>query len=416
MKKLKNSLIVISSLCMAAISIAAPMSANAAEISDSSVSESISDAAYEYTVDGDTFSFYDNVHSISIVDGTLKDGKDISFYGLNEQGDLAVVYFNVLADEGKGVVVTNDSMVYVTYAGGNISEVERDIGATSLFGFDMSLADPSMAGMMKVFNASLGSFLGAYGTEAADYSSISSGASLTGKVEYVKGSHTDLILKDDNFITNLNWSGDEAFMANEWGIYSGYNVVNGVDYNTFCFFGDSNDVYYYGYAKTDSGYQVLNMKGTVRKIDDRTKYISLNPVDMSRTSDDASQYATKMSSCLMAAQGAKSMNLDSLTLYMSYKCERGWLVPQLYAGTSTASGFLKYDNGTFTGEITDADGNTETLSVKANCRDFVVTSKSAGVFTVARQSYSYGSLTQARPVLRNYDCWYYWSPWFWYWF
>lgn len=416
MKNFRNSLIAISTICMAAVSAVAPMSASAAQITDSAVSESISDVAYEYTVDGDSFSFYDNVHSISIVDGTLKDGKDISFYGLNDQGDLAVVYFNVQADEGKGVVVTNDSMVYVTYAGGDISEVERNIGANELFNFDMGLADPSMAGMMKVFNASLGSFLGAYGTEAADYSSISSGASLTGKVEYVRGSHTDLILKDDNFITNLSWSGDEAFMANEWGIYSGYNVVNGVDYNTFCFFGDSNDVYYYGYAKTDSGYKVLNMKGTVCQIDDRTKYISLNPVDMSRTSDNASQYATKMSSCLMAAQGAKSMNLDSLTLYVSYKVEKCRIVPQLYAGTSTASGFLKYDNGVFTGDITDADGNSETLSVKMDCRNFVVTSKSAGVFTVAKQACSYGSLTQARPVLRTYDCCYYWNPWFWYWF
>ena len=91
MKNFKNSLIAISAICMAAVSAVAPMSASAAQTTDSAVSESISDVAYEYTVDGDSFSFYDNVHSISIVDGTLKDGKDISFYGLNEQGDLAVV-------------------------------------------------------------------------------------------------------------------------------------------------------------------------------------------------------------------------------------------------------------------------------------------------------------------------------------
>lgn len=416
MKKFKKSLAILSTICIAAASAIAPMSANAALVpEDAAVTQSVADTAYNYTVDGDTFSFYDNVHKISIVDGTLKDGKDISFYGLNDEGNLAVVYFNVEANEGKGVVVENDSMVYVTYADGEISEIGRDIGTTSLFGFDMSIADPSMAGMMKVFNASLGSFLGAYGAGTGDYSAICSTGKNSGMIEYVRGQRTELLLKDDNYITNLDWSNNEAFMANEWGIYSGYHVIDGVDYNTFCFFGDSDDVYYYGYAKTETGYKVLNMKGTVRKLNDRTKYISLKNVDMSRACDNSSQYAAKMSSCLMAAQGKKSMNLDTLKLYVTYQYEKGWLVPKVYAKTSTASGYLAYTDGSFAGEIKDADGNTEALTVKLDCRNYIVTSATAGVFTVARQTCYYGSLNESRPYLTSYDFGYY-DPWFWFWF
>ncbi len=416
MKKFRRSIAVISTICMAATSLIAPLSASAEElVPEADLTEAVSVSDYDYSVDGELFDFRDNVHNITIAGGTLKDGKDISFYGLSDNGDLAVVYFNVIANEGKGVVASNDSMVYVTYADGEITEVSRDIGATGLFGFDMGLADPSMAGMMKVFNASLGSFLGAYGAETMDYSSISSSAPLSGKIEYTKGSWSELFLIDDNYITNPDGSANEAFMANEWGIYSGYQVVDGIDYNTFCFFGDSNDVYYYGYAKTETGYKVLNMKGVVYKLDDRTKYILLKPVDMSRTSDDASQYATKMSSCLMAAQGRKSMNLDTLTMYTTYKYEKGWFTPVIVAKTSTASGILTYSGGTFTGDITDADGNTETLSVKSNCTNYVVTSASAGVFTAAKLICGIASLSESRPYISNYNfCCY--DPWFWCWF
>ena len=79
MKKFKKSLAILSTICIAAASAIAPMSANAALVpEDAAVTQSVADTAYNYTVDGDTFSFYDNVHKISIVDGTLKDGKDIS--------------------------------------------------------------------------------------------------------------------------------------------------------------------------------------------------------------------------------------------------------------------------------------------------------------------------------------------------
>lgn len=371
------------------------------ETADEENSEVIEEEAintgYAYSADGDTFDFYDYTHKITIAGGTLKDGKDISFYGLNDEGNLAVVYFNVEADEGKGVVATNNEMTYVTYSHGEITEYTREIGTTSLFGFDMGLADSSMAGMMKVFNASLGSFLQAYSAEIGAYSAMSSGASASANIEYVKAFNQHLLLIDDNYITNFSCSPDETFMANEWGIYSGYQVVDGIDYNTFCFFGDNNDVYYYGYAKTDDGIRVLNMKGVVYEIDSRTKYILLNPVDMSRNSDNSSQYITKMASCLMAAQGQSSLNLDTLTIMPYVSFRKGRINYSLYAYTSTAEGCLEYADGKFSGEITDENGKSETLSVQAGCRNYVVTSQTAGVFTVAKNTCGYGSLSNSRP-------------------
>ncbi|MBR1554978.1 MAG: hypothetical protein IJ644_06240, partial [Oscillospiraceae bacterium] len=288
MKKMRNLLIAMMTISMLAGTSAVSMISSAADTEAADVT-AVAAENYAYTVDGDTYSFYDYQHQISIENGALKDGKDISFYGLNDEGNLATVYFNVQADEGMAVVVSNDAMVYITYAGGEMTETERAIGTVDLFGFDMSLADSTMTGMMKVFSASLGSFVQAYGGTLADYSAISGGGALSGAVEYVKAKAQNLILMDDNYITNQAGSANIAFMANEWGIYSGYQVVDGVDYSTFCFFGTQGDVYYYGYAKTESGYKVITMKGTVSEVDDRTKSVSLKPVDMSRTSDNASQ-------------------------------------------------------------------------------------------------------------------------------
>ena len=406
MKKMRNLLTALMAVAMLAGT--SSVSAFAAE------PEEIAAANYAYTVDGETFSFYDYQHQISITDGTLKNNKDISFYGLNDAGNLAVVYFNVEANEGKSVVAENGSMVYTTYANGETSEVSREVGTTDLFGFDMSFADSSMAGMMKVFNASLGGFLQAYSSSVADYSAISSSGSLSGKVEYVQAKPQKLILMDDNYITNQDGSANEAFLANEWGIYSGYQVLDDADYNSFCFFGTQGDVYYYGYAKTETGYKVVNMKGTVTEVDDRTKQVSLQPVDMRQTSDNASQYITKMASNLMAAQGKTSLNLDTLELYSTYRFVGRRRQYVIEASTSTASGTLVYENGAYTGTLTDENGNTEDLSVKINGWDYVVTSQSSGVFTVERYLGFSSSLADANPAAQD-SYYYYYFPMDWLW-
>lgn len=421
MKKMRNLLIAIMTASMLAGTSVLPMISSASDAEENQ-EEIIASEGYAYTVDGDAYSFYDYQHQISIENGALKDGKDISFYGLNDEGNLATVYFNVQADEGMAVVVSNDAMVYITYADGEMTETERAIGTVDLFGFDMSLADSTMTGMMKVFSASLGSFVQAYGSTQADYSAISGGGALSGAVEYVRPKAQNLILMDDNYITNQAGSANTAFMANEWGIYSGYQVVDGVDYSTFCFFGTQGDVYYYGYAKTASGYKVIAMKGIVSEVDDRTKNVALKPVDMSRTSDNASQYITKMASCLMSAQGAASLNLDTLELSMTYQFTNKGLKPVISASTSTASGTLSYSNGVYTGTIQDENGNAEELSVKADYWTYVVTSKTSGVFTVDRYRNCSSSLADANPATQCYDFYYvfptdwfsFWSPcWSW---
>ena len=415
MKKMRNLLIAMMTISMLAGTSTVSMVSSASDAE--AINEDIVAAKnYAYTVDGDTYSFYDYQHQISITDGALKDGKDISFYGLNDEGNLATVYFNVQADEGMAVVVSNDTMVYITYADGETTETERAIGTMNLFGFDMSLADSTMTGMMKVFSASLGSFVQAYGGTMADYSAISGGGALSGAVEYVKTSAQNLVLMDDNYITNQAGSENIAFMANEWGIYSGYQVVDGVDYSTFCFFGTQGDVYYYGYAKTETGYKVITMKGTVSQVDDRTKSVSLKPVDMSRTSDNASQYITKMASCLMAAQGGTSLNLDTLELYMTYQFTNRGIKPVIQASTSTASGTLAYNNGVYTGTIQDENGNAEELSVKADYWTYVVTSKTSGVFTVDGYRNCSSSLADSNPAVQYCDFYYVFpSDWFDFW-
>ncbi|MBR4320228.1 MAG: hypothetical protein IKP69_09325 [Oscillospiraceae bacterium] len=405
MKKMKNLLTVLMAVTMIASTSA--VSAFADE------PEEIAAENYAYTVDGENFSFYDYQHQISITDGTLKNSKDISFYGLNDAGNLAVVYFNVEANEGKSVVAENDSMIYTTYANGEISEVSREVGTMDLFGFDMSLADSSMEGMMKVFNASLGGFLQAYSTSQADYSAISNYGDLSGTIEYVQAQPQDLILMDDNYITNPEGSADEAFMANEWGIYSGYQVLDDADYSSFCFFGTQGDVYYYGYAKTETGFKVVNMKGTVTEIDDRTKQVSLQPVDMRWTSDDASQYITKMASNLMAAQGKTSLNLDTLELYMTYRFNGRRRQNVIEASTSTASGTLVYQNGVYTGTLEDENGNTEILSVKPTCWEYIVTSQTSGVFTVDRYIGFSSSLADSNPTAQCNYYYYFPTDWFW---
>lgn len=400
MKKIRNMLTAVLALTMLTATVAS-VPAFADDVNEAP------DGNYSYTVDGDTFSFYDYQHQITIENGTLKNEKDISFYGLNDEGNLAVVYFNVQANEGKSLVAENGSMVYITYSDGEITEVERNVGTTDLFGFDMSLADSSMAGMMKVFNASLGGFLQAYSTTQADYSAISSFDSLSGKVEYVQTRPQKLILKDDNYITNQDNSANEAFLANEWGIYSGYQVLDGTDYSSFCFFGTDGDVYYYGYAMTDTGFKVVSMKGTVSQKDDRTKIVSLKPVTLSRTSDDASQYMTKMSSNLMGAQGKTTLNLDTLELFTTYKFTGRRFQNVIEASTSTASGTLVYNNGVYTGKITDANGNEEELSVTLSYRNYIVTSQTAGVFTVERYRTFSSSLADSNPSVQYENCYYY---------
>ena len=414
---MKKAFVILTALCLFVGPAGISASAADSGVDPAGIVSAETASGYAYTVNGDSFDFFDYTRSISITGGTLKNGRDISYYGLNDAGNLAVVYFNVEANEGKGVVAANDAMVYVTYANGEITEVERGIGATGLFSFDMSLADPSMAGMMKVFNASLGSFLQAYAAELGAYSAISSGGTDPGAISYVGGTEQHLLLMDDNYITNFAQSSSETFMANEWGIYSGYQVVDGVDYNTFCFFGDQDDVYYFGYAKTETGFQILNMKGNVYRIDDRTQYINLKPVHMNRTTDNASQYITKMGSCLMAAQGRTSLNLDSLRLQPFCQFSKGRFITAIYAYTANASGILNYENGAFTGSISDENGNAEPLTVQMNCKYFTVTSQSSGVFTVARNYCGYGSLYNARPIANNtcYNYWWFWYPFCW-WF
>lgn len=387
MKKAERILSALTAVCIAS-SLSVPMYSAADEIianDEVTISESAQESGYQCTVNGDIFSFYDNVHGISIIDGMLKNGRDISFYGLNNDGNLAVVYYNAIDDEGKSAVISNDSMIYTTYADGGMSEVERSVGTLELFGFDLSNADSSMEGMMKVFNASLGSFIQSYGASIMDYTGLCTNGTSSGAVQFVKADNVSLTLMDDNYITNSQGSSDETFMANEWGIYSGYRVIDGVDYNTFCFFGNNNDAYFYGYAATESGFKVVNMKGSVSAADSRTKIISFRNIDMSRTSDSASQYITKLAGCLMGAQGYPSLNLDTISLVMSYKLERCRLVPVIVAKTDTAYGILKYSNGVYSGTLKDSNGNSEELSVKANCRSFVVTTKTSGSFTVANR-------------------------------
>ncbi len=394
MKKCKRMVIALTALSVLAAS-AMPITASAEEIDvQSQAAEELS--GYIASVAGDVFDFYDYSNGISIIGGNLNNGKDISYYGLNDEGNLATVYFNTEADEGKAVVVSNESMTYITYKGGEINEDVREIGTVDLFGFDMSLADSSLPGMMKVFTASLMSFVQAYSSSVGDYSAISTCSQASGSVEYVCGKQTTLNLMDDNYITNQDGS-EQTFMANEWGIYSGYQVVDGVDYNTFCFFGNNDDVYYFGYSPTGSGYKVLTLKGSVEQIDERQKLVSLSPVDMTRTSDNSSQYITKLGGCLSAAQGQAVTNLDTLKLVKTYKWSRCCLVPVIEASTSTASGTLSYKNGKFSGVIKDSDGNSETLTVSVNCANFVVNTQTSGVFTVANKCGT-GSLKEANPT------------------
>ena len=400
MKKNKKTVIALAVLSLLTSSAAMPLAVSAAENVSNQIIEEIS--GYSVSVSDDIFDFYDYEHDISIIGGTLNNGKDISYYGLNDEGNLATVYFNTEANEGKGVIASNDNMTYITYDNGEITEVKRDIGTLELFGFDMAGADSSLPGMMKVFTASLGSFVSAYSGTVGDYSAISNYAKASGAVEYVKGNRTSLILMDDNYITNQEGSADETFMANEWGIYSGYQVVNGVDYNTFCFFGSNNDVYFFGYSATGAGYRVLAMKGSVSQIGDREKVVTLSPVDVTRTSDNTSQYITKMAGSLMAAQGAVSTNLDTLKLVKTVKWSKCRLVPVIEASTSTASGTLLYSDGKFTGDITDASGNSDTLSVSVNCVNFIVNAKTTGVFTVANKGGT-GSLKESNPTYKSHS-------------
>ncbi len=395
MKKCKRMVIALTAFSVLAGSVA-PISAGAEEsdVPDQAVEEV---SGYTASVANDIFDFYDYDNGISIIGGTLNNGKDISYYGLNDEGNLATVYYNTEADEGKAVVASNETMTYITYKGGEISEVVRDIGTVDLFGFDMSLADSSLPGMMKVFTASLMSFVQAYSSSAGDYSSVCSSAKAGNSVEYVRGRQTELSLMDDNYITNMDDGSEQAFMANEWGIYSGYQVVDGVDYNTFCFFGGSNDVYYFGYSPDESGCKVLTMKGSVEQISDREKIVSLSPVDMTRASDNASQYITKLGGCLSAAQGMAGTNLDTLKLVKTYKWSRCCLVPVIEASTSTASGTLSYKNGKYSGVIKDSDGNSETLTVSVNCTNFVVNTQTSGIFTVANKCGT-GSLKESNPT------------------
>lgn len=389
-RKLLTSLLVVG---MLSSMMAIPTSADTLTIGDSSSVEEVVMSGYNVDINGDTFTFNDYDNGISIVNGTLKNGKDISYYGLNNDGNLATVYYNAVADEGKAVVITNDSMKYIYYSNGSIKEVDRAIGTLGLFNFDLSVADSSMAGMMKVFNASLFSFMQSYQSSLADYSAISNYSNPSGKVEYVRGPRTmTLSLYDDNYMTN-NTNNDEAFMANEWGIYTGYQVYKGVDYATFCFFGDSGDVYYFGYAITENGYKVLALKGNVAQVNDRTKTVKLSPVDLTRTSDDASQYVCKMMSSLLGAQMKTSLNLDTIEITP----KRG----ALSVKTSTASGTLSYSKGVYTGDITDANGNSETLTIKRGYYGkYIVTSQTSGTFTVD-STFGYGSLADDKPVMNN---------------
>ena len=413
MKKFRNLI-----ACAMAFTTIAGTSAPVLSVSANDSAET--SQAYSYTTDGETFSFYDYSHNITISDGSLKNGKDISFYGLNDEGSLAVVYFNTEANEGKGVVAGNDSMIYVTYENGEISEVERPAGTQQLFNFDMSLADSSMTGMMKVFNASLGGFLQAYSSSQKEYSTICDFGSESGTINYVNPQYTELILMDDNYITNKEDSANEAFMANEWGIYSGYNVIDGVDYSTYCFFGTHGDVYYYGFSKAENGFNVVTMKGTVSEVDERTKVVSLKSVDMSVPSDNASQYITKMAGCLMSAQGKTSLNLDTLTLDTAYQYTGKGFRTVIEASTSTASGTLTYNDGCYSGTITDENGNTEELSVKSYAKNYIVTSQTSGTFTVSKKKdfwgFYTGSLENSAPYAQQcvepsfeWDWFFYWT-------
>ena len=182
MKKAERILSALTAVCIAS-SLSVPMYSAADEIianDEVTISESAQESGYQCTVNGDIFSFYDNVHGISIIDGMLKNGRDISFYGLNNDGNLAVVYYNAIDDEGKSAVISNDSMIYTTYADGGMSEVERSVGTLELFGFDLSNADSSMEGMMKVFNASLGSFIQSYGASIMDYTGLCTNGTSSG--------------------------------------------------------------------------------------------------------------------------------------------------------------------------------------------------------------------------------------------
>ena len=393
----------ITAACLLCSSIALPIVANGAEI-DGKESVIESSSGYSFSVAGNAFEFFDYDHKISILGNPIPEGVDLSFdgsnisyYGLNDDGNLATVYFNTQADEGKGIVASNDEMIYISYDHGTMTEVVRNIGTIQLFGFDMSLADPSLPGMMKVFTASLGSFVQAWGATSADYSAVSNSTKLSGKVEYVKGKPVSLLLMDDNYITNLAGSPNEAFMANELGIYSGYQVVDGVDYNTFCFFGTNCDLYYYGYAPTNDGFKVLAMKGSVSQISDRVKSFTLNPVDMTKACDNSSQYLTKMASSLMAAQNYTSMNLDTIKLKKSLRLDWLRLSTVIEVSTATASGTLTYSNGVYSGELKDAKGNTEKISVTLSGKNFVVSALTTGVFTVACKD-SCGSLNEANPT------------------
>ncbi|MBR1554348.1 MAG: hypothetical protein IJ644_03020, partial [Oscillospiraceae bacterium] len=130
----------------------------------------------------------------------------------------------------------------------------------------------------------------------------------------------------------------------------------------------------------------------------------------------ASQYITKMASCLMAAQGGTSLNLDTLELYMTYQFTNRGIKPVIEASTSTASGTLSYNNGVYTGTIQDENGNAEELSVKADYWTYVVTSKTSGIFTVDRYRNCSSSLADSNPAVQCYDFYYVLpSDWFDFW-
>ena len=352
---------------------------------------------YSFSVSGESFDFSDRCHNINILNGSLKNGMDISFYGLNDDGNLAIVYFNTDANQGKGIVASNEGMTYISYANGNCSEYNRGVGTFGLFGFDLVNADSSLEGMMNVFNASLGSFLKGYGATVADYSARCCSSASASAITYVQGQPTSLLLMDDNYITNPDGAATEAFMANEWGIYSGYQVINNVDYNTFCFFGEKNDLYFYGYAPFGSGYQVMTMKGTVSRINARMQSVDLRPVNLAVASDDASQYITKMAGCLMAAQGVSGMNLDTLKLEKSFSLNHFKLSSVIRASTSTASGVLVYSDGKYIGTLKDSNGNTEELSVVLVGSDYLVNAQKTGSFTVSCKNGT-GSLAGSNPA------------------
>lgn len=403
----KSRKIVISVLAVSLLGSMVAMPAAAADIAEMNGGSLLTEVSsgYSFSLADGTFDFCDHIHKITIDGSKIAnaidlrfDGRDISYYGLNDDGALAIVYFNTEADEGRGLIAGTDSMTYITYQNGSMTEVTREIGTAGLFGFDMANADSSLEGMMNVFNGSLFSFVGAFGTVSADYSAVCGGSAASGKAAYVKSERQKFMLVDDNYITNEAGSRNEAFFANEMGIYSGYEVVDGVDYNVFCFFGSNDDVYYFAYGLTDDGYRVMTMKGTAEQQNERVKKVRLENVDITKASDSASQYMMKMAACLAAAQGGASMGLDTMQIQQTVLWKRFCLVPALEVKTAFASGTLTLDcaKGVYSGSISDENGNAQSLSIALQGKNYVITAESVGTYTIANQC-GYGSLKAANP-------------------